>query len=126
VLVVDDDEDIRDSLQFVLESAGYQVATATDGRDALGKLHAGMSPRLVVLDVSMPVMTGPELLAAMQRDVRLARVPVCVMSGNLAALGSAPPGALVLQKPIQVDRLLDFLGKLAPPSASSAARRATP
>jgi len=113
VLVVDDHEDVRDSLLFVLEKAGYTVDTAVNGRDALNKLSEGPTPRLVVLDVSMPVMSGPELVEAMKRDDRLSRVPVCIMSGNLAALGFAPPGALVLQKPIQVDRLLDYLGKLA-------------
>jgi signal transduction histidine kinase len=120
VLVVDDDIDIRDSLQFVLEKAGYNVHTAEHGREALDKLADGFTPRVVVLDVSMPVMTGPELLAAMQQDARLARLPVVVMSGNLAALGTAPPGALVLQKPIQVDRLLDYLVNLSPPARATA------
>jgi CheY-like chemotaxis protein len=121
VLVVDDDRDIRDSLQFVLEKAGYDVHTASDGGEALAKLQAGLSPTAVVLDVTMPVMTGPELLAVMHGDPRLARIPVCVMSGNLAALGTAPPGALVLHKPIQVDRLLEFVGRVAPARARASA-----
>src|SRR5262249_17363798 len=91
-----------------------KVHTAEHGREALERLAEGFTPRLVVLDVSMPVMTGPELLAAMQRDARLARLPVVVMSGDLAALGAPPPRALVLEKPSQVDRLLDYLGNLAP------------
>lgn len=121
VLVVDDDMDIRESLQFVLEKAGYTVHTAQHGREALAKLEGGFMPRVVVLDVTMPVMTGPELLAAMQRDARLARLPVVVMSGDLRALASAPPGALVLQKPIQVDRLLDYLGSLSPAARAAGA-----
>ncbi len=126
VLVVDDEADVREALQFVLEASGYTVHSARDGLEALTKLRGGLVPRLVVLDVSMPVMTGPELLEAMRAEPRLARIPVCVMSGDLSALRVAPPGALVMQKPIQVDRLLDFLhrlavGRLAAATASSSA-----
>jgi CheY-like chemotaxis protein len=106
----------------MLEKAGYNVETAHNGKEALDALKGGAEPRVVVLDVSMPVMSGPELLAAMREDERLARIPVCVMSGNLSALAAAPPGALVLQKPIQVDRLLDFLARV---STAPHARAAT-
>jgi signal transduction histidine kinase len=113
VLVVDDEPEIRESLQLLLEAAGYTVHTACNGREALEVLTEGLEPRMVILDVSMPVMTGPQLLEAMRGDARLARVPVCVMSGDLTALRAAPAGALVMQKPIQVDRLLEFLARVA-------------
>ncbi len=57
VLVVDDDPEIRSSLQSLLEAAGYLVESAADGREALGKV-AATSPDLLVADVLMPLMDG--------------------------------------------------------------------
>jgi two-component system phosphate regulon sensor histidine kinase PhoR len=113
ILVVDDDADVRDTLEMLLASQGYTVATAENGQIALDRLRGGESPRVIVLDMLMPVMTGPELLERMVTDARLARIPVCAISGDLSILSHAPPGTLVLQKPVQIDRLLDFVARHA-------------
>ena len=111
VLVVDDDPDVRETLELLLEGEGYAVATCVDGADALDRLHAGEVPRAIILDMAMPRMTGPELLEALGHDRELNRIPVLAMSGDLSILKIAPPGVLVLQKPVQVDRLLDFVSR---------------
>ena len=95
----------------VLQGEGYTVSTAHNGKQALDAMLAGDVPRAVVLDMAMPVMSGPELLERLSRDPELNRVPVLAMSGDLTILKSAPPGVLVLQKPIQLDRLLDFVAR---------------
>src|SRR5436190_20649462 len=57
ILVVDDDDDVRDVLRDVLEDEGYKVCTAANGRDALDRLKA-LVPCLIVLDLMMPIMDG--------------------------------------------------------------------
>src|SRR5438105_1108392 len=84
VLVVDDDELTRQSLSELLEGAGYSVATAADGRQAMGYLQeqerAGALPRVVVLDLVMPV-SGWEFRAEQRADSRLAGIPLVIISG---------------------------------------------
>lgn len=83
VLVVEDSITARALLQNILESAGYQVATAVDGMDALATLRAGDFD-LVVSDVEMPRMDGFALTARIRADRRLAELPVVLVT----ALGS--------------------------------------
>ena len=78
VLVVDDDDDIRLLLEELLRGAGYGVATATDGRDALRTFHASPTD-LVVLDLSMPELDGFETLERL-RD--LSDVPVILLTAR--------------------------------------------
>ncbi len=82
VLVVDDDADNRQLLADVLRAAGYEVRTASDGRDALRHLpHC--RPFVILLDLEMPVMDGRSFRAAQQRlDPELARIPVIVCGGS--------------------------------------------
>lgn len=103
VLIVDDDDDIRDTLKELCEDEGYEVATAANGAEALAVLAGAVAPCVVVLDLIMPVMTGNELFATMQRDPRLARVPVIVSTSDPSR---APVGVPVMKKPIDVERLL--------------------
>ena len=111
VLIVDDDDDLRETISMLLESQGYTVGTAANGRIALEILRSGEIPAVIICDMLMPEMTGPELMGHLNADARLARIPVLAMSGDLSILPLAPPGALVLQKPIQVDRLLDYVAR---------------
>ena len=83
LLLVDDDADVRDSLQALLEGDGFTVRTAGNGREALELLEGGLVPDLIVLDLSMPVMDGPSFLAAMDAHSTLAGLRVLVVSANL-------------------------------------------
>jgi CheY-like chemotaxis protein len=113
VLVVDDDEDIRDTIQMVLESSGIEVATASDGGEALATIRSGVQPFLIVLDIMMPGMSGPEFMEERRRDPDLARFPVAVISGDgrvklkAAALGADE----ALAKPIQLATLMDTVNR---------------
>lgn len=80
VLIVDDDLDLRNTLREVLEDQGYKVETAINGREALDHLRRGRLPRVVVLDLMMPVMDGWQLIEEMKQDPKLARLPVLVIS----------------------------------------------
>ncbi len=109
ILVVDDDENIRDVLGMILRAKGHKVGEATDGVDALKYLRSRPLPELVLLDMMMPRLDGQAVVEAMRRDPMLATVPVVVLSGHQAAheqaerLGVA--GCLV--KPVELSELLE-------------------
>ena len=71
VLVVEDTDDGREVMGALLEMEGYRVAYAVDGRDALDQLDGGLSPCLILLDVSMPRMDGIEFRRAGRRRALL-------------------------------------------------------
>ncbi len=113
VLIVDDDDDIRDTLKEVCEDEGYDVLTASNGAEAMRVLGGPSLPCVVVLDLIMPVMTGNEVFASMQLDVRLANVPVIVSTSDPSR---APSGVLIMKKPIDLDRLLGAIRGFCAPS----------
>ncbi len=103
ILVVDDELDIRESLQELFEDAGFQVLTAADGVEALAVMD-GEPPCIVILDLLMPGLTGDQVYDSMRRDDRLRAVPVIIATSDPAR---APRDVPVLRKPIDVGRLLD-------------------
>ncbi len=113
-MVVDDDPDLRESLQLVLELRGYEVLVAHDGADALVQLRGGHLPRVVLLDLMMPGMNGVQFRELQLKDPRLRDVPVVLLTG--AGAHSVEPsvaaGATVLPKPFDFDHLLALLAKL--------------
>jgi two-component system, chemotaxis family, chemotaxis protein CheY len=103
VLIVDDDPVTRQALALLLTTQGYTVAEAADGAAALARLRTGDLPRLVLLDLMMPVMDGWHFLNERQRRPALGAVPVLVLtaargidSPALRAMGAED----ILQKPI--------------------------
>lgn len=84
ILVVDDDEDIRNIMAMALGCMGYSVVVAGDGLVASRLLAQGLRPSLVLLDLMMPGMDGEEFLATMRQNPDTADIPVVIMSGNRA------------------------------------------
>ena len=103
LLIVEDEEDLRASLQEYLEDQGHRVTTAANGQEALDAMTGGEVPCLVVLDLLMPVLNGREVYDRMQQDARLAQVPVIVSTSDPSR---APSGVPTLPKPIDLRRLL--------------------
>lgn len=114
VLLVDDDPDLRESLQLVLELNGFAVIPARDGTDALRHLRRDPLPRVVLLDLMMPGMNGLEFRQRQLGDPRLRDVPVVLLTG--AGARSVDPegaaGATVMRKPFDFDQLLALLARL--------------
>jgi CheY-like chemotaxis protein len=112
ILVIDDDSDIREVVGEALQFAGYEVATARDGREGLAQARS-FRPTLILLDLMMPTMSGWEFRAAQLRDEALADIPVVVVT----ALGHDPDIQVqaVLAKPFRLEDLLarvrDFAGE---------------
>ena len=81
VLLADDDDEIRDLVAVRLMSAGYVVEAVSDGGQALAAIRASR-PDLAVLDVSMPTMTGLEVLRAVRADPELCDLKVLLLTAN--------------------------------------------
>lgn len=105
VLIVDDEECIRETLREAVEMAGFSAVLAANGVEALNVLSR-RRPCLVLVDLVMPVMTGEELLARMRADPALADIPVVVCT---SAPQWAPAGISVLAKPIDILALWERL-----------------
>ena len=83
IMVIEDDRDIRDAVKEILESENYKVVTAGNGKEALELLRATANqPRLVLLDMMMPVMDGFDFLKILTNDTVLAAIPVYIHSAN--------------------------------------------
>ncbi len=114
ILVVEDDDDIREALTAYLEAAGYTVIEAKDGGEALRMLRSTTRVCLVVLDLFMPVMNGWEFRAEQLGDPAIAHVPVLIVSADRSApQRAADLGAVdCMVKPIDFVRLLDTVAAL--------------
>jgi CheY-like chemotaxis protein len=109
VLVVEDERDLRETVSELLESDGYTVLQAENGREALDLANA-TPPCLILLDLMMPVMSGWQLMKALAEDGRLSSTPVVIVSAS----HEAPLGAdAFLAKPFDIDALLSTVGRLA-------------
>jgi CheY-like chemotaxis protein len=118
VLVVEDDADILRALVQVLEDEGYAVRAAENGSAALAALRTpgARLPRVILLDLMMPVMDGWAFRAEQLRDPLLAEIPVVVLTadGSAAARSAVLEVAGALRKPVELLTLLaaiqPFLG----------------
>jgi CheY-like chemotaxis protein len=80
ILLVDDSKFLRLSTGRALARAGYDVSTAVDGEQAIEKARDEI-PDLILLDMLLPKITGPDVLKALKLDVRTAAIPVVVFTG---------------------------------------------
>ena len=108
VLLVEDEPDIRETLREVLESEGYLVQTAANGQEALDLIHHE-KPALILLDLTMPVMNGYDVLRALKANGELAKIPVTIVSA--IASNSNCGGTPFVTKPIDLDTLLEIVEK---------------
>ena len=115
ILVVDDDESIRDLLRMHLSAAGYEVHVAEDAI-AAGYLVLRSPPDLIISDVHMPHMDGFEFIAALKADRSLPKIPVIFLTSHeegdergkeLGAVG-------YITKPVRADRLLALVAQHVP------------
>ncbi len=115
ILVVEDDPELQRDLRSLLESEGYGVDSALNGREALSFLKTGGRPDAILLDLMMPVMNGYEFLAALRAGTVEAITPasaiptVLVSAAPDSARTSAQLGLPLVRKPFDIDALLDAL-----------------
>ena len=119
ILVVDDDEAIRELLQALLEHAHYEVECASNGGDALERLRHEAAPDLMLLDLMMPEISGWQVLEALDKSSALSKIPVVVLTAY-DARADLPPDRPSLHKPLDADVLLDLVRTVSkkPPNGS--------
>jgi two-component system, sensor histidine kinase and response regulator len=108
ILVVDDLDDNLFFMQMFLESEGYQVETASNGKQALTKIWEA-PPDLVLLDVMMPDLDGYEVTRQIRQNSALPFIPILLVTahGDLSASRGLDLGANdFVRKPVDVDELL--------------------
>jgi len=118
VLVVDDDEAIRDTLRLVLEDAGYRVEGVADGATALNRMRTATEHYIVLLDFIMPGMDGKAVLAAVANDMQIATRHVYILVTAAQARLTADVESLlarlnvpILGKPFDLDTLLNMVSE---------------
>jgi DNA-binding response OmpR family regulator len=112
VLVVDDEDNIREMLSMLLEMFGYTVTKAQDGLDALDKIRE-VQPDLILLDVMMPNMDGISLCKLLRTQPETADLPVIILSGKTnfgaEAEGLAAGANVYMFKPMDTQKLLSTI-----------------
>ena len=115
ILIVEDDDTMRQLLKLHLTSAGYAVRAAADGIEA-GHAVLEARPDLIITDVRMPHMSGFELVEAIRQDPAMATIPVIFVTieGESVDRGSDLGALEYLTKPIRVELLLEKVRKHLP------------
>jgi len=115
ILIVDDEEDIVEMLQLRLEANGFDVDSASNGRDGIDKA-AEIEPDLILLDVMMPIMTGYEACKELKSRDDLKSIPVLMLSARALEKdekqGEAVGADAYVSKPYTFDELLDEINAL--------------
>lgn len=111
VLVVDDDDDVRETLEIVLDHAGFRVSSATNGQEALAFVRAAAAAPVMLLDLRMPVMSGWEVIDALRDEGRLGAVPIIICTSSP---GDSPDGFEIVPKPVALGTLVDAIHRVAP------------
>ncbi|MBC7691697.1 MAG: response regulator [Methylotenera sp.] len=119
VMIVEDDDAIRDAMRMIVESEGYLAVTARNGKEALDYLRARKdddTPCMILLDLMMPEMNGWEFLEMRRSSDIIAAIPVIVVT---AASPSKMPGNAnkVLRKPVDIERLLHHIDQFCSQTA---------
>jgi DNA-binding response OmpR family regulator len=108
VLVVDDQEAIRDTLQTALDDEGFTVECAANGREALDILER-WQPCVILLDLMMPVMDGWTFRAEQRRSGNTVPIVLLSAAGELARHKEALGAAAVIPKPFDIDRVISAI-----------------
>ncbi|MEO7327804.1 MAG: response regulator [Minicystis sp.] len=112
VLLVEDEDDLRDMMRDVLELNGYTVVAVEEGQAALEAFERIPHVCVVLLDLVMPGMNGWDFYEKMRQRPELANIPVVVHSSSP---DRAPVGVTrVVQKPVQIARLLSIVREYCP------------
>ena len=114
VLIIEDNEQVRRTLEMAFVREGYTVSTANDGQQALRDLTASDSlPKIIIMDLIMPVMDGWKLRKCLLEKPTLASVPVIAFSGaGVEDAETTLPGVLCILKPVSMRTLFENVARL--------------
>lgn len=113
ILVVDDDEELRETMCESLIEEGFAAVCAANGRQALDYLRSGESPCVIFLDLMMPVMNGWQFREAQKSDQALAKIPVVILTAGRTEQNPTDANR-VMFKPVRLDELLEAAQQFCP------------
>jgi CheY-like chemotaxis protein len=105
ILIVEDDRDLRFVIRMILERAGYVVAEARNGIAALESIGVE-PPDLIIADLTMPVMSGVELVDHLRANPATVSIPVVLLSGGQVDSATSQRVEAVVTKPFEPDHLM--------------------
>lgn len=113
ILLVDDEYDIQEIVSEILEDAGYRVLVAKNGREALERLEEDKVD-LIILDIMMPIMSGPEMVKALRERMGDQPLPPILMisAGTEGRAVARELGCDFLVKPFDVNEILEETDRL--------------
>ena len=110
ILIVDDEQDIVESLKFVLEAANFTCYSAFNGEDGL-RLAKELMPDLIILDVMMPKMNGYKISRLLKFDSKYKNIPILMLTARSQdtdkLLGEETGANEYITKPFQIDYVLE-------------------
>ena len=117
VLVVDDDDELRETVRALLEYEGFATAGASNGEEALAYLRASPAPALILLDLSMPIMDGITFREEQRADPVIAAIPVVVCSAAASIADKVRDLDVdgVLKKPVKLAQLIGCVARYCEP-----------
>ncbi|HXJ22565.1 MAG TPA: response regulator [Polyangia bacterium] len=124
LLVVEDDDMIREALTDLLRDEGAVVTPAQNGREALQQLRGAHAIDLILLDLMMPVMDGWEFRVEQRADPQLAPIPLIAMSADMSAKARAIAADAYLRKPLDFSELVGRIRSVVDHAAAERAAAA--
>lgn len=117
VLIVDDEKDIVETIQFVLEAQGYSCITAYDGESGL-KMAKDKNPDLIILDVMMPNINGFKISRLLKFDVKYKNIPIIMLTARSQQedkmIGEETGADIYMTKPFDIEELVKNVKSLCP------------
>ena len=113
LLVVEDDPDTRGAISALLTGAGYDVVGAADAEEAVDLITRGLRPRLIVVDLRLPGVSGTDLLHYIQSDHELRVIPRIIVTALRREEVTATADA-IFHKPCDLNAVLEAVRRLAP------------
>lgn len=108
VLIIEDDQDIRESIKDALEMEGYTVTVATNGKEGLDSLKNNAQSCIILLDMIMPLMGGREFLDIIKKDLNLSLIPVFIHSA-VANKNNTEGSVGFIKKPADLEEILNVV-----------------
>jgi CheY-like chemotaxis protein len=123
VVIVEDDQAIRETLQQAIELEGYKVRTAGNGEEALALLKELSTPCLILTDLSMPIMDGYQFIELASKTHTIALIPIVVVSASprdaeVKVVAESGKIKGLIKKPVDLDYLMKIVTEHCGPPAS--------
>jgi adenylate cyclase len=112
ILLLEDDDLLRDFLREILEDHDYHVTSSANGLEGLDKLSHGLQPDLILVDYRMPIMDGIAFRKAQMQNTLWATIPTLLLSGDILKDFSIFGRQMIIPKPFNVISLIEKMSYL--------------